>query len=303
MNEPELGILLCTYNGARYLADQLESIALQTYVGWTLMISDDGSTDRTLEIAGNFKDAHQARVRLVEGPRMGFAQNFMFLAKNPSFKARLWAFCDQDDVWEPDKLARAVEVLNEVPSDTPALYCSRTTLVDSEGTLLGPSPLSTVAPSFKNALVQNIASGNTMVFNEAARQLLVEANDASIHFHDWLLYLVVTGCGGKVYYDTRPGVRYRQHGGNIVGYMAGLKGYLARAGIMFRGEFSSSIDGNLKAISHIKASLTDANRQVMEAFTQLRFRGMPYRFAAIRRLGIVHQNPLAIFLAVLFNKL
>ncbi len=303
MNEPELGILLGTYNGAGYLDAQLESIVHQTYRGWALVISDDGSTDGTLEIARNFMGTHHERVCLVDGPRMGFAQNFIFMAKNPFFKAGLWAFCDQDDVWEPDKLARAVEVLNQVPSDTPALYCSRTTLIDSEGNLLGYSPLSTVPPSFKNALVQNIASGNTMVFNEAARQLLVEASDASIHFHDWLLYLVITGCDGRVYYDSRPSVRYRQHGGNIVGYMAGLKGYLERAGIMFRGEFSASIDGNLRAISHIKSRLTDANRQVMEAFIQLRFRGMPYRFAAIRRLGVVHQNPLAIYLAALFNKL
>lgn len=303
MNQPELGIFLCTYNGERYLRDQLDSIARQSYPGWTLTISDDGSTDGTLEIARSFESAYRERVRLVEGPKRGFAQNFMRAAKNPSFEAKFWAFSDQDDVWEHDKLARAVEVLEKVPHGTPALYCSRTTLIDSEGKLLGPSPLSTVPPDFKHALVQNIASGNTMVFNEAARQLLVEANDASIHFHDWLLYLVVTGCGGVVYYDSRPGVRYRQHGGNIVGYMAGLRGYLARAGIMFRGEFSASIEGNLKAISHIKARLTDSNRQVMEAFAQLRSRGLPYRFAAIRRLGIVHQNPLAIFLAVLFNKL
>jgi glycosyltransferase involved in cell wall biosynthesis len=303
MDEPELGILLCTYNGARYLTEQLESIADQSYRAWRLMISDDGSTDQTLEVAGNFKDAHPDRVRLTEGPRKGFAQNFMFLAKNPLFMAKLWAFCDQDDVWEHDKLARAAEALASVAPDVPALYCSRTTLTDAEGKYLGLSPLSRVQPAFTNALVQNIASGNTMVFNEAARRLLIEANDESIPFHDWLLYLVVTGCGGVVYYDPQPSLRYRQHGGNIVGYWGGIRGYLVRAGIMFRGEFRSWIDGNLKAINHIGDRLTDSNRQVLEAFTELRARGMIHRFAAIRRLKIVHQNPLAIFLAVLFNKL
>jgi hypothetical protein len=72
---------------------------------------------------------------------------------------------------------------------------------------------------------------------------------------------------------------------------------------MFRGEFRSWIDGNLKAINHIRDRLTDSNRQVLEAFTELRTRGMIHRFAAIKRLEIVHQNPLAIYLAVLFNKL
>lgn len=298
-----IGILLGTYNGDRFLQEQLESIGRQTHTGWRLVISDDGSTDETLDIAKAFHNRHQDRVAIIKGQGKGFAQNFLTMTARPPFAAEYWAFCDQDDIWEVGKLSRAIDALAKVPPGVPALYCSRTALIDSEGKFLGFPPLSTVQPAFTNALVQNIASGNTMVFNEAARQLLIEANDESIPFHDWLLYLVVTGCGGVVYYDPQPGVRYRQHGGNLVGYWGGVKGYLVRAGIMFRGEFRSWIDGNLKGVSHISAKLTDSNRQVMEAFKELRFRGMLYRFAAIKRRGIVHQNPLAIFLAVLFNKL
>jgi glycosyltransferase involved in cell wall biosynthesis len=298
-----IGILLCTYNGGNYLDEQLESIARQTYSEWQLVISDDGSTDNTVEVAKRFMDAHPDQTHLIRGQGSGFAQNFMLATSNPPFAAKYWAFCDQDDVWEPDKLARAVDVLHKVPLEAPSLYCSRTSLIDSQSNEFGLSPISNVTPGFKNALVQNIASGNTMVFNEAARRLLIEANHESVPFHDWLLYLVVTGCGGHVFYDPYPSVRYRQHGGNVVGYWGGIRGYLVRAVILFRGVFKSWIDGNLKAMNRIKSSLTMPNLEILYAFSDMRHKGLAHRFIALNRLGIHHQNPLAIILATIFNKL
>lgn len=301
--EFQTGILLCTYNGARYLGEQLESIERQTRAAWGLAISDDGSTDDTLDVAQGFMNEHPDRVSIVKGQGMGFAKNFLNLAARPPFKAEYWAFCDQDDIWEADKLARALEDLAAVSPEVPALYCSRTLLIDSGGERLGFSPVFTLAPSFQNALVQNIASGNTMVFNEAARRLLAEANENTVAFHDWLLYLVVTGCGGKVFYDRIPAVRYRQHGRNIVGDRGNIKGYLTSADILFRGVFKSWIDGNLKAMMRIQSSLTQSNLQILTAFSDLRNKGLVRRFLTLNKLGVAHQSPLKIVLATLCNKL
>ena len=298
-----VGILLCSYNGGRFLGEQLASIERQSHLAWRLVISDDGSTDGTLGIAEEFMNKHPDRVAIVEGQGRGFARNFLTATARAPFKARYWAFCDQDDIWEPDKLSRAVDALAQAPSEVPVLYCSRTLLIDSSGNRLGFSPLCTLTPAFQNALVQNVASGNTMVFNEAARRLLVAAGENAVAFHDWLLYLVVTGCGGKVFYDSHPTVRYRQHDRNVVGYWGGVKGYLVRANILFRGVFKSWIDGNLKAMSRIQSRLTQPNLEILLAFSNMRHKGLVNRFVTLKKLGITHQNRLAINLATIFNKL
>ncbi|PAV69458.1 hypothetical protein WR25_25680 [Diploscapter pachys] len=100
--------------------------------------------------------------------------------------ADYYAWCDQDDIWHPEKLARAVTRLSSVPEGVPALYCARTELVDQDGKHLGFSPVYSRSACFRNALVQNIAGGNTMVFNDALMKLLREAgNNATIVSHDW----------------------------------------------------------------------------------------------------------------------
>jgi glycosyltransferase involved in cell wall biosynthesis len=295
--------LLCTYNGSPFLGEQLDSIDRQTYAGWRLVISDDGSTDGTLKIAKEFMDGHPDRVCIIEGPDKGFAGNFLAVAAKPPFRAEYWAFCDQDDIWEPDKLSKAVQMLAKVLPEVPALYCSRTLLIDARGKKLGSSPIFTLVPSFHNALVQNIASGNTMVFNEAARRLLAEASEGEVFFHDWLLYLVVTGCGGKVFYDREHTVRYRQHGSNILGGGGSIKGYLLRADILFRGIFKSWIDGNLKAMMRIQSRLPQSHLQLLAAFSDMRNQGLVERFLALKRLRVAHQSPLVILVAALCNKL
>jgi hypothetical protein len=120
------------------------------------------------------------------GPQQGFVKNFLSLACDPSLSFDFYAYCDQDDVWEPDKLARAVERLSRAPPHIAAMYCSRTMLIDDEGKTLSYSRAYRRKPSFRNALVQSIASGNTIVFNDAARRLLMVCGSrAKVPSHDW----------------------------------------------------------------------------------------------------------------------
>ena len=134
---PSIAILLCTYNGARFLPAQLASLAHQSFTNWRLFVSDDGSSDETLAIVSEYKDRlGTAPVAVRNGPRQGFVKNFLSLACDPSLAFDYYAYCDQDDVWEPDKLARAVERLSSRPAHIPAMYCSRTMLIDERGSNL-----------------------------------------------------------------------------------------------------------------------------------------------------------------------
>lgn len=131
-NTPHICILMSTYNGEKFLAEQLQSIEGQTHKNWRLVISDDGSSDNTLAIAKQFQSKWgDDRLEIRQGPQQGFCQNFLSMACDTTLRADLYAFSDQDDVWMADKLARAVayfEASNE--SQLPRAYGSRTQIVD-----------------------------------------------------------------------------------------------------------------------------------------------------------------------------
>ncbi|MET0678157.1 MAG: glycosyltransferase, partial [Bradyrhizobium sp.] len=214
---PKVLILLATRNGAEFLQQQLESFSAQSYRHWELLVSDDGSTDDTRAIVERFAADVPQRVVIVHGPQQGFWQNFVALVRSEAIDADLFAYSDQDDIWFADKLTKAVDWFRTRPSDAPALYFTRTELMRGDGTPMGFSPLFTREPLFRNALVQNIGGGNTMVFNRAARAaLLATPQDGIMVSHDWWTYQVVTGVGGTAHYDPWPSLRYRQHGQNIV---------------------------------------------------------------------------------------
>jgi glycosyltransferase involved in cell wall biosynthesis len=179
-------ILLGALNGERFLAQQLVSLERQTFKNWKLIASDDGSSDETKSILQAFRRSFEpGKVKIVEGPRRGAPANFLFLACGKNLASEYYAFCDQDDVWEADKLARAISVLEQAGLDVPALYGSRTSLIDETGKMIGLSPLFPKAPTFRSALVQNIAGGNTMVFNQKARELLAFCGvDIDVPSHD-----------------------------------------------------------------------------------------------------------------------
>ncbi len=139
-----------------------------------MIASDDGSTDATAAILSDFLDRFGSlQVKICNGPKRGFVANFLSLACDRSIAADYYAFSDQDDVWEPQKLSRAVTWLETIAPNVPAMFCSRTRLIDEDGQECGFSPLFRRKPAFRNALVQSIAGGNTIVFNDAARQLLM----------------------------------------------------------------------------------------------------------------------------------
>src|SRR5258706_705001 len=209
---PAVTILLCTLNGERFLAEQLASLESQTFKNWRLIASDDGSWDRTKSILAAFQKACEpGKVEIVDGPRRGATANFLFQACAENLVSEYYAFCDQDDVWDADKLERPIVALERQDSSIPALYGSRTRLIDEAGNEIGFSPLFHRKPEFRSALVQSIPGGNTMVFNQKAPEPVVFCGAVDVASHDWWLYQVTSACGGQVHYDAYPSVRYRQH--------------------------------------------------------------------------------------------
>jgi glycosyltransferase involved in cell wall biosynthesis len=303
-----VAILLCTHNGARFLDEQLASIRAQTHAAWTLWVSDDASTDATRDILARAQaEWGRGRVHIVDGPRAGSSANFLSLVCHEAVVADAFAYCDQDDIWHADKLARAVAWLAQAPEAMPALYFSGTQLIDEVGNDLGRSRLFTREPNFKNALVQNIGGGNTMVFNAAARELLRAAGPkVEVVVHDWWTYMAVTGCGGVAHFDPVPSLKYRQHGGNQIGANRGLAARAARAGRLLEGRLRGWTDINIRALQALKPRLTPENRAVLETFAAARTQGPIGRLIGLARSGITRQtfiDNVGLYLAAALNRL
>ena len=302
-----IAILLSTYNGASYLAGQLDSFVKQSHSDWSLWASDDGSKDTTLDIIQAF--AHRLgskRVYQTQGPKKGFASNFLSLVCNPNIKADAYAYSDQDDIWMTDKLERAAHFLSSVPINTPALYCSRTLYVDKHDRPLELSQKYTRPAVFANAMVQNIASGNTMVFNQAARSLLLQLDpNIGIDLHDWVPYILITGAGGQVRFDQVPSVRYRQHSKNLIGMNVGIKAKIRRIQMLFRGRFRTWNSKHVHMLYKMQSQLTPDNLSIFKEFAKARQLKGIARLVAFKRSGVYRQsisNNIAFLIAAIVGK-
>lgn len=294
--EKKVAILMCTYNGQAFLAEQLRSFADQSFTNWDLWVSDDGSSDETLHILQEFSQKNPSHtVHVIKGPRKGFAKNFLSLSSHPDIQADFFAISDQDDVWDIDKIQVAVDWLETIPYDTPALYTCRVELIDGEGQHIGYSPSCPKEPSFRNALVQNIAGGHTMVMNKAAHAALQNSSNVDVPFHDWWFYLCVTGLGGKVHFDERALAKYRQHGGNLVGLNSSIIAKSARFLRLLRGDYARHYAQNCVAIHQIKGYFPDAHQRIFEQFQSAWERKLFGRILNMLKLHLYAQTKVKAF--------
>lgn len=305
---PHICILMGTYNGEKFLAEQLQSIEAQTHTHWRLIISDDGSRDDTVAIARQFQEKWgRGRLELRQGPQQGFCRNFLSMACDPHLRADLYAFSDQDDVWMPDKLSRAAAYFNGSDgSPRPRVYCGRTEIVDEALNTLGCSAEFLLPKTFRNALVESIAGGNTMLFNPPAKELLEKADLLQVVAHDWWLYQIVKGAGGEVFYDTWPSLRYRQHANAAIGADGSIRGRIERILQVCRGRFRHWNDMNYAALCSVRHLLTTDNQEILDIYGK--FRGAPLkdRVRLLQVAGIYRQSwrgTVYLWLAAVFNRI
>lgn len=217
----KIQILLSTYNGEKYIRQQLDSIFAQTCAPASVLIRDDGSTDATPAILAEYQERYP-QLRVIEGENIGTIASFFELFRLADPEMDYYALSDQDDVWMEDKIAAAVKALQKLEAGVtaeqiPLLYCGAQCLTDLHMQPIAGQPQVVVRKaSFGNALVQNICTGCTAVYNQALAELLRGAKPEFTIMHDWWLYLLAS-CFGRVYYDSTPHIYYRQHGHNVYG--------------------------------------------------------------------------------------
>lgn len=310
MQAPGPTVLLATFNGAASLREQLDSYLVQTVPIERIIASDDGSQDGTLDILTLFAREHpEIQLDIVSGPRRGAAQNFLHLLRCLPDNAGPVLFSDQDDVWLPQKVAAGLTLLAQHPSDQPVLVGGRTFVCDHALRKLHLSRLPDLrqVPSFRHALVQSFAGGNTMICNAAAAHLLSEAAHEArrIVMHDWWAYQIVCGVGGVVIYDPEPYVMYRQHPRNLIGDNRGLAAEINRLLWLFKGRFRRWNVINIKALRSSFQKLTPENRSLLENFAGLQRANLVNRIKLMMELRLFRNGllgPLSIWVAVIFGR-
>lgn len=305
-------ILLASYQGARFIQEQLASFANQTHTKWTLTVSDDGSQDGTQDIVLDFQKKVTQAVTLIQGPRQGSTANFLSLLRNVQNiqPNDLIAFSDQDDVWMPNKLSRAVEYFDDLiktrgNNHLPNLYCTRTQLVDENLNAIGLGKLPKKPLNFSNALLENVAAGNTIVFTPALQKLLLKIHPADCIWHDWTAYILATACGATVHFDVQPSLLYRQHSSNVFGSNVGIKANLSRLKELGSGTYRHWNEANIRALNSIRHEISAPSADILHSFIQLRDHPNPWaRLTKTIQSGISRQRysaQVAIWVGVLLK--
>lgn len=291
-NQPRsAAVLLATYNGARFLDEQLTSLHTQSSQAIDIWASDDGSNDSTLDILQRWQQHwNKGRFQILSGPRTGFADNFRHLICSIEGVYDGYFFADQDDIWLENKIIRAFTMAQGY-SGGPVLYGTRTKLIDAHGNSTGLSPLFQRPMSFSNALVQSMAGGNTMMLNAQAFALLAEsARRTGFLTHDWWAYILVTACGGKAIYDPEPSLLYRQHEANIVGKNSGLLATARRIKGVANGKFRSWAQTNIEGLETCSDMITPEARDILERWKAVHNARPPLGLVQLPHSGVYRQN-------------
>lgn len=285
---------MATYNGRRWIEPQVDSILSQRGVSVSLFISDDGSTDGTLDYLRERADA-DPRVHVVapRGGPPGVAANFLHLfSTHPLTADRIVAFSDQDDIWRPDKLNRQVEMMRASRADA---VSSNVVSFDSSGRqrLIVKS-----APQRRwDYLFEAAGPGSTYVFTPSMHARLVQSlstlDVSDVGVHDWFLYALTRALGGKWVIDPIPTVEYRQHGDNVQGEHRGPDALRSRLAGLRSGFYRQQFILTAAACLDLGAGLHDAewNAELRRLAEDLRQEDLAARLRVARRYREIRRNP------------
>ena len=305
---PSVAILMCTYNGEAFLGEQLDSIEGQDYKNWTLFVNDDRSKDKTLDILKAYQKKWGAKkLHIRRGPQKGFCQNFLQIICDKKIQADLYFLCDQDDVWMPHKLSHTLKKISKLDPTKPLLYCARTTYVSSDAKkILGQSDLFLKPPSFKNAIIQSLAGGNTMAFNNHLKDRARKYPRANVVSHDWWLYILNELKGGQTHYDTESTILYRQHARSLIGANTGFLAKMKRLRMLLSGTFRVYNTKHLEAFNRFSIETVKKNIDLIDQFLIMRDKPLHVRWQMIQKLGLYRQTfdgKIALYLGAVLHKL
>ena len=242
-------VLMSTYNGEKFLKEQLDSLVAQEGVDISILVRDDGSKDGTKEILDDWQE--KGLLTWYTGENLKSARSFMHMV-SVAPDADYYAFCDQDDVWETNKIVSAISLMKEKECD---LYYSSYTTVDSELNVLSKDVQKPIMNTLGTAFVYASVTGCTMVFSH---NLLVKAKKYEPHhlmMHDSWLYKIALATGGRVVYDSHSHILYRQHENNVIGdHHSKL--------ILWKNRLGRIIHGDRKRYGEVK-DLYDGYKDIM----------------------------------------
>jgi len=260
----EACVLMSTYNGGKYVKEQIDSILSQDYDGAILiLIRDDGSTDDTLNIIRSISCPDNREIQMLEAENnLGPQRSFLTLIEKAP-KAEYYFFADQDDVWKSDHVQSAVDMLRK--SDVPALYCSNYSLVDSNLKMLSQYEI-TEKPRFTplKSLFYNQIPGCCMAWNEKLHKYLIQMHPENVMMHD--SYVLSFACFvGEVLYDPESYILHRIHGGNVIGTghkkIRPLKWFSEKVRLIVRKE---DYDISEMAAEFLKACSTNSHKEYLQ---------------------------------------
>ena len=228
----KIAILLASYNGEKYISDQLNSLLRQTFQDYTCYIHDDGSSDQTLEIIKNIISEYPDKFCLIPGKSCGSAkENFRYLLQRVD--AEFYMFCDQDDIWDENKIEKSLTELSKLDQSKPACVYTDLQVVDEELQVIDKSffhytGLDPYKNTYKLLIVDNVCAGCTMMFNRALRNRMIDLHSKSIPVHDHEAAIIAALFGHLEYMDQRT-ILYRQHKKNVLGAIE--KGSMIKKGL------------------------------------------------------------------------
>ena len=242
-------VIMSTYNGEPYIREQIDSILAQTWPDLTLYIRDDGSTDGTWEILKSYASGSRPGRRIIcrRGKNRGFAPSFL-KGLHDCPQADYYAWADQDDIWLPGKIERAIQRLNKADNvDCPVLYFSDYDDYDEKMRFLCRGLVHTQGPSFANSLVDCITLGFNSVFNHRARQMILEKLPRRACGHDWWTYMVCAAFGQVIYDRGYVSAKYRRTDASLG---LGGNGWVRMQWLRFRKLFINRYFGNIRRQQH-----------------------------------------------------
>lgn len=202
----KVNIVMSTYNGEKYIREQMDSLLSQTYDNIEIYVRDDGSKDDTVRILKEYQEKHA--IHLIEGKNIGFSASF-FEVLAAAEDGEYWSFCDQDDIWFPEKVSLAVEWMERQKQDKPLLYYSLSEMFDESGKILGIQEPPKGSLCFRRAMTGTFGVGFSMVINRQLRAEMLKCDPDQVHSHDWLAGAIALGFG-KLHVNHKICARYRR---------------------------------------------------------------------------------------------
>ncbi|NQP14608.1 glycosyltransferase family 2 protein [Streptococcus suis] len=285
----KVNILMSTYNGQQFLAEQIRSIQEQTYTDWTLFIRDDGSSDNTKEILKDF-ERQDSRVHLIDSDKsdnLGVIKSFHKLVNHD--RADYYFFSDQDDVWLPNKLELSLNEAQNYPANLPLMVYMDLKVVNQDLEIMTESMVKSQSHHANTELVQelteNTVTGGVAMINHHLAEMWQVTED--ILMHDWYLALLASALGKLVFID-KPGELYRQHADNVLGARTLSKRFKKwiRPHILFAVYWDLIKNSQKQARYLLQMPLSQSNRELIEAFVTIMDKPMLERFRILRKYGL-----------------